>query len=208
LSFQGPSAVVYRVYTLEVSGDEGEWVIERRKPVTTVTATSDSSGHVSLEELVRVLKNAGFRVSTRGPDRVWFGGKTDGTITVYDADDYPLLELQYLRHHKLVPVRPMLSLVDPKTWSDENPLSTESIVLIGLGIVAAGALGYWLYTLQSQAAEPATAPPQPSSSQPQPQPESSQNDENSIGGQIGQWIVGAPLAVLTGGQVPLQGQSP
>lgn len=168
MSFSYKSTVIYRVFVLDVWGDDGDWTVNDRREAGSVSVRTDRQNKagqwdISNKALTRALidghyladpgmgyANYSFSLSwTRRASKLSIDGEDDGVLFVDDArDGYPLLQLEYDRHHD-VEEKPKGLFGEP---SRENPVSDSSdsisgttIALVAGGVVAFGLVGYLIY---------------------------------------------------------------
>src|SRR5271155_1021902 len=107
MSFANKCTVIYSVWSLDVWGDEGEWTVNDRRRVGSVSVRTDrqnksGSWDISNGSLVKALVNGNYLVSDCRTRDIEIDGEDDGVLFVDDAmDGIPVFQLEYERHHDI-----------------------------------------------------------------------------------------------------------
>jgi hypothetical protein len=166
MSFKNKASVLYRVFRLDVLGDDGEWTVNDRREAGSVSVKTDrqnksGSWDVSNAALTRALVNGSYLTPRTRSSDLDIDGEDDGVLFIDDAESgYPVLQLEYERHHDIEEKPKGLFGSEPRA-SKENPtggLSTgETVALVAAGAAVVGTIGYFIWKSTQTASQTAAA---------------------------------------------------
>jgi hypothetical protein len=145
MAFPAKSTVTYRVWELDVWGDDEEWTVNDRRELGKISVRT-STGEITKNALVRALIDAHYMEADITAKDVDIDGEDDGILNIDDAEDgHPAFQLEYEREHE----QPSKGLLGEPA-ARENPapggLPTWQLVgLAGLGTLVVVGIGYWLF---------------------------------------------------------------
>jgi hypothetical protein len=102
MPFDSKSTVTYKVYSLDVWGDDGDWTVNDRRRAGSVSVRTDRQNKAGWDVSNAALKRALVSGSYLEPRaRLDIDGEDDGVLFVDDAKDgYPLLQLEFEKVHE------------------------------------------------------------------------------------------------------------
>lgn len=102
MPFDSKSTVTYKVYSLDVYGDDGDWTVNDRRRAGSVSVRTDRQNKAGWDVSNAALKRALVSGSYLEPRaRLDIDGEDDGVLFVDDAKDgYPLLQLEFEKVHE------------------------------------------------------------------------------------------------------------
>jgi hypothetical protein len=172
MSFANRATVIYAVWNLDVLGDDGDWTVNDRRRAGSISVRTDRQNKagqwdVSNKAMTRALKeghylaSSGMGYASYDANKLSIDGEDDGVIFIDDQrDGYPLLQLEYERHHD-IEEKPKGLFDEPKVsakaMSKSNPLSSlstgEKVGIAAAGVAVVGLVGYFIW--KSQQTSPA-----------------------------------------------------